>query len=238
MVRILKTTLVLLVALLVASPALAELKRYDGNTLRILHTITLTVTTQTYPTFRANAVSVEDTENNSPTLTSFQFLTNTLTTTLTDGFAGPGSYIHTRGISTIGAQPAIGSGDSETYIAWGVVTGWAGTGGSFCRSSNDPAFPGTGAPGPICDLVVFAEDATVLPIIPSTSYDLMTWGFDAEGDFGADNYIWQSNDGGKSNEDYYLRGQLVVNVPAMFAVGFGILGVSLVLLGARSLRKK
>jgi len=233
----LRPLLLLLAATLIPGSALAELKGYNGSVRRAIHTITLTITVQSYPNWRTMDISIEDTQNASPTLTNFQFITSQANTTFTDGFAGPGSYVHTRTISTTGAQPSIGSGDTQTFISWGTVTGWSGTGGSFCRSSNDPAFPGTGAPGPICDLVAFTEDGTIPPIIPSTSYDLMSWGFDGEGDFGGDNYIWQSNDGGKSNEDYYLKGQLNVNVPAMSVVGFGVLGASLLFLGVRSLRK-
>ena len=110
---------------------------------------------------------------------------------------------------------------------WGVVTGWTATGVQFCISS----------PVTICNQNGFVHGQTTTFILPSTTYNLGTWNFDADGDMSAESWIMiRTSNGGLSNNMYYLRGVFVgAALPALPLIGFGALALSLAIVGGRSL---
>ena len=152
---------------------------------------------------------------------------------------GPGAFIfidsdieRTRsGLATSTTSGVGGHGPSGTdpgqSAEWGLVTGFVASGGAFCIAS----------PVTICNQNGFSHGATSAYIIPSTSYNLGTWNFDAEGDMEAATwYLTRTSNGGLSNNHNLLRGAFVGSaLPALPLVGFGILAFGLAVAGGRVL---
>ena len=114
---------------------------------------------------------------------------------------------------------------------WGVLSGFEITGVDFCLSS----------PVSICNQNGFAHGITVASNqLGSSSYNLGTWIFDAEGDLEATgSYITRTASGGTSNVNHFIRGSFQgASLPALPLVGFGALAVSLAVIGGRSLLGK
>jgi hypothetical protein len=131
---------------------------------------------------------------------------------------------NTSGIGTFGSSGTAPGQATE----WGVLTGWFQAAGfQYCESS----------PTAICDQNGFAHGATIFPVLPSDTYDLGTWSFDAAGDYqAADAYIQRTGNGGLTNSSYLLRGAFQgASLPALPLVGFGALTLGLVVIGSRSL---
>ena len=131
--------------------------------------------------------------------------------------------------SGVGAHGPSGTDPGDT-AEWGVLSGWSSTGSNFCLSS----------PVAICNQAGFAHGQTVLPVPPSTTYNLGTWNFDAEGDYAIDTpYVQRTSNGGLQNSSYNLRGNFVGDaLPALPLLGFGALALSLAVIGGRSLMGK
>jgi hypothetical protein len=152
---------------------------------------------------------------------------------------GPGAFIfidaklernisapQTSNTSGIGAHGPSGTDPGET-AEWGVISGWTITGANFCLSS----------PVGICNNAGFSHGATVANVLPSDTYDLGTWNFDAQGDYAAaEPYIRRTSNGGLQNNLTLLRGAFQgASLPALPLVGFGALALGLAAIGARSL---
>ena len=156
---------------------------------------------------------------------------------------GPGAFIFIDGdirrsaggptvtstTSGIGGHGPSGAAPGES-TEWGVISGWQSTGFQFCIAS----------PVTICNQNGFQHGQTTIYILPSTSYNLGTWNFDANGD--AEQSSWlliRTSNGGLSNNQYVLRGLFVGSaLPALPLVGFGVLALSLAVVGGRSLMGK
>ena len=151
---------------------------------------------------------------------------------------GPGAFIFidskttsTSGANHISNTTGIGAhGPSETdpgtSTEWGVTSGWTTTGRNFCVSS----------PVAICNNSNFAHGQTVPPSLNSTTFDLGTWNFDAEGDYSTENpYISATANGGLQNNRNDLRGAFQGSaLPALPLVGFDALALSLAAIGIRA----
>ena len=217
--------------------AAAVLKAYEAPALGgndfILRAPNLSPTVQASPGLVSEGQYVFD-DDGAGTVTINKFLlgANSDVTTNLTGFAGPGSFIFTRGRTTFNVSPsnfAGGvSGDTSpggAGIDWGLLTGWSASGGQFCNSS--PPF--------VCTFAGRQEDMTQPSFIPSSTYDIGSWSFDASGDFLATPYINQTNNGGVGNSMYILRGKLFgATLPALPLLGFGALAVSLLVIGGRA----
>jgi len=151
---------------------------------------------------------------------------------------GPGAFIfidgqierkavnHISNTSSIGQHGPSGTGPNQS-AEWGVVTGWQASGVQFCIAS----------PITICNQNGFVHGATTVYILPSTTYNLGTWNFDAAGDMeSADWFLIRTSNGGLSNNHYLPRGAFVgAALPALPIVGFGILALGLAVVGGRAI---
>jgi len=135
----------------------------------------------------------------------------------------------TSNTSGSGTHGPSGSGANES-VEWGVVSGFQITGRVFCLSS----------PVGICFNAEFSHGATIPRILPSATYDLGTWNFDAVGDYeAAQGYISRTSNGGLTNNGNLLRGALHgASLPALPLFSFGCLAIGLATLGVRSMRKE
>jgi hypothetical protein len=155
---------------------------------------------------------------------------------------GPGAFIfidsasttvatpnQTSNTSGIGAHGPSGTAPGQS-AEWGIVTGWIQTGFQYCVSS----------PTAICDGANFAHGQTILPIMPSDTYNLGTWNFDAAGDYSAPQvYVQRTSNGGLQNSSYLMRGAFQgASLPALPLVGFGALALSLAVIGGRAVLGK
>jgi len=149
---------------------------------------------------------------------AFIFIDNTATTSITS--------THPSNSSGIGAHGPSGTAPGET-AEWGVVSGFVNTGSNFCLSS----------PVTICNQNGFAHGSTLPTVLPSSTYDLGTWNFDAEGDLLAETwYLTRTSNGGLSNNHVLVSGNFVGSaLPALPLIGFGALALSLAVLGGRAL---
>lgn len=145
---------------------------------------------------------------------------------------GPGGFLFATENSTRNVSPGhTGTGSTLTSVTWGVVAGWSATGGQFCSSSPTSA----------CAEFAAGPHGLTSPLsISSVTYDLGTWNFDAAGDFtAAAPYDFETTMGGTGNGQFLLRGALQgPALPALPLVGFGALGVALLVGGARMIVRK
>jgi hypothetical protein len=143
---------------------------------------------------------------------------------------GPDSFIFID--STTSSSPTLGqtgTGSTTTSVDWGIITGWAVSGGSFCISS----------PISTCNDNGFMHGLTLTPIQPSSTYDMGTWTFDAAGDYEASTYIQRTSMGGQANTQWDLRGAYVGSgLPALPLVGMGAMALGLLVVGARTVIRK
>jgi hypothetical protein len=152
---------------------------------------------------------------------AFFFLTQSSTTSIT------GPHVSTTG--GIGAHGPSGTAPGET-AEWGIVSGWTISGYVYCASS----------PTALCGNNGFQHAATISSTqLPSTTFDLGTWSFDAEGDYTGHPYIARTTTGGLVNVRYAVRGSFVgASLPALPFVGFGALALGLAVIGGRAVRGK
>ena len=92
----------------------------------------------------------------------------------------------------------------------------------------------------ICNGAGFAHGQTVTPVLPSDTYNMGTWNFDAAGDYTSDTpYIQRTSNGGLPNRRYDPRGAFQgASLPALPLVGFGALALSLAVIGGRAVLGK
>jgi hypothetical protein len=242
----LRTVFTVLVVLGLAASAHAEIKVYNASRDNgtpgdiITNSVTIDPPLQTTPDTVQGSAVLEDDGLGTVTLNDLDVEVSVLIDygedllTMTQG---PGAFIFidTRRTNSIGAphvSDTLGengpSGTDPTEATeWGIVSGWALTGFEFCLSS----------PPTLCDQAGFAHGATIAPVLPSDTYDLGTWTFDAVGDYEASQwYITRTNNGGLSNTNYLLRGAFQGSgLPALPLVGFGALALSLAAIGGRTL---
>lgn len=153
----------------------------------------------------------------------FEYGTDASLTINATGAAGPGSFLFIRKKDrTTFAAGQTGSGSTTSSIDWGVITGWSIAGGVFCNSSSL-----------LCtSLVGIQEDMTIPAVLPSSTYDIGTWTFDATG------YISGTFNLNTSNIMIFLNGKLFgASLPALPIAGLGALAVGLLVVGARSLMR-
>ena len=136
---------------------------------------------------------------------------------------------------TVTSVPVVRTGSTTAgsgTIAWGLISGWNSTGIGFCISS----------PQTICTggSMLPHGITTVLSPIPSPTYDLGTWTFDAAGDLvAANNWVHQTNNGGTSNRQRLIKGTYVgAAIPALPLIGAGALAIALLAAGTRSVMRK
>jgi len=129
-------------------------------------------------------------------------------------------------VDGIGAHGPSGTDPGES-TEWGVVSGWFPSGTLFCIAS----------PTAICTLNQFTHGSTAVFTLESTTYNLGTWNFDAQGDMSAETwYFKRTSNGGLANTQSYLTGAFHgSSLPALPLVGFGVLAACLAVAGGRSL---
>lgn len=243
-IRLLLTTAVIS---LLASTAGAAVKVYDASTSngtpgdqrRI--SINLCPPLTSTPDSLGGNSSITDNGTGTVTLTHVGADTKQITDLSGDILVpifGPGAFIFIDGdiqreasgnesnASGEGAHGPSSTAPGST-TEWGVVTGWTATGVQFCISS----------PVTICNQNGFVHGQTTVYILPSTSYNLGTWNFDASGDMEAETwFLIRTSNGGLSNNHYRMRGVFVgAALPALPLIGFGALALSLAIVGGRSL---
>ena len=232
-----------------AGSASAELKYYDASNNNGLvgdfwNTATnLCPPQQTTPGILQGFAKIEDTGTGTVTMVQREVHITTLIDLGPDQLTvtfGPGAFIfidakttgaptpgQTSNVTGIGAHGPSSTAPGSS-VEWGIISGWAATGGQFCVSS----------PTSICDNAGFGHGQTVTPVKPSSTYNLGTWAFDANnGDFQiTEPYIERTSNGGLQNSRYDIRGAFVGSaLPALPLIGFGALALSLAVIGGRSL---
>ena len=124
----------------------------------------------------------------------------------------------------------IGTGSTSSSIAWGNVTGWTITGGTFCYATVSY----------ICSLALAIHNATVDTVLSSDNYDIGTWTFHGTG-FSATPFVHETGTAGLGvgNLQWLLRGAEVADgtVSALPLLGLGAVGVSVLAMGIASLRR-
>jgi len=237
MMQIRNAALAMLLVLSSAGSALAEVKAYTGDINKgdfLLYASTLCPPIQTTPGIFGGGYVLTDDATGTVTLNSFATITSTTIPVDTTFAFGPGSFIFVSAQQTTSATPdqvsAAGSSTAPSgSVGWGVLTGFSLTGGTFCLSSPTDTCTNSGR----------VHGVTVPPTPGSPTYDLGTWNFDANGDFEAEPYIAGTGAGGTSNNQNELRGALQgPALPVLPLAGFGALGVALLTLGVRSVRKQ
>jgi len=222
-----------------AAAASAEVKVYNSNKVGGTPGDEFTTAPQTCPTVTSNlgslrgSATISDTGSGTVTLDDLEIRRVIAQDFNTELFFGPGSFVFVDVQETSRPTPGqTGTGSTAPTsgsVSWGILGGWTRTGTQFCVAS----------PTSLCTIANFIHGTTVTAPIPSTTYDLGTWSFDAEGDYTATPYIQTTLSGGTANTQYALRGAYVgAALPALPLVGFGALSLALVGIGARSLRKK
>jgi hypothetical protein len=232
--------LTLLTALLLAGSADAAVRAYDssvenGTPGDFLNAATnLCPPVQTRPgTLRGHAI-LTDVGAGAVTLTDLSIETIFFGDLGPDQLSvtfGPGAFVFIDATTTTATaghvSPATSSTDPGAVAVWGIVSGWSLTGLQFCISS----------PVGICDNAGFSHGTTAVPGLHSGTYDLGTWAFDSVGDYeSVTTYIERTSNGGLQNIQYDLRGAFVGSaLPALPLVGFGVLALSLAVIGGRSM---
>jgi hypothetical protein len=216
----------------IASPAAAVLKHYGVHWTEIAEFNTANPPVNRFPPPKdgsrpAGVGIVDDSGSGHPRLERLELIGigRSQGTVDVPGLAG---FIFLSELTREGPRKGLtftGSGDTQTTVAWGLVTGWSVTGGFWCHSS--PAF--------ICTYARGKDLATAEPSINSPWYDLGTWTFHGTG-FTSAPFISQSCYR-CGNSQYWLRGRLSAGiVPALPVLGVTLLGASLLLAGARLAR--
>ena len=219
----------------VTAAALAEIRSFDSTPPQglagdlILTVVSDSAPVRVTPGVLQGASRTSDDGAGSVTLESLAIVQRTLLDVDTENVFGPGSFILIDAATTDRLlAPHIGSGSSDAAgsVTWGIVSQWSATGSNYCVSS----------PVSICNSNGFAHGVTAPKQMPSFSYDLGTWSFDAIGDYEATPYIVQTANGNESNIQYQLRGRyLGSTLPALPVVGLSALAAALAVVGGRAL---
>ena len=225
-------------ALVFAASAQADLKVYDSSKTNglpgdLISLQSVSPFVQVLARRLEGHAFIEDGGSGSPTLSTLTIEQHAVTDLNADSFPrvieifGPGAFIFVETHSTMGHDaPHVGTGDSAPggQITWGVISGWVGTSTYICLSS----------PAIICIGSSFGGASPPSPVVPSASYDLGTWSFDAEGDYEATSFIQRTTNGGMANTLFDLRGAFVgASLPALPLVGLGALAACLAVVGSR-----
>jgi hypothetical protein len=220
----------------VAVPADAVLKHYNLTWTTISDFNTTNPSPNKYPPGAGGGIStdttiIDDTNNGNPVLKK---LVLTSEVQLTSDLPGLSGFLYLSRIiqESIPKKASFtGTGDTDTSIAWGLVTGWTITGGAWCHSF----------PSYICSFSVGSDLATVDPPLLSPLYDLGTWTFHGTG-FTSVPFVHQiapPASASVGNAAYHLKGRLSAGlVPAIPLLGVALLGASLLFAGARLSRKR
>ena len=229
----------------IATPALGVVKVYNSTPPngepgdRFQFSTTLCPPIQVTPGQVFGVKRIDDTGGGTVTMTEATVVEFTLVDFGPDQLTavfGPGSFVFvnatpTNSVTGVPVTVAGSTAPSGT-VAWGLISGWTSTGVGFCIAS----------PQTICTGGSMIPHGITSPLapIPSPTYDLGTWSFDAEGDFAAlSNYIIQTNNGGTANRQRFLRGSYVgAGVPALPLIGAGALAIGLLAMGTRSVMRK
>ena len=221
-------------ALVFAASAQADLKAYDSSKTNGLpgDVIQLSFCPPIAVDVLEGHAFVEDSGSGSPTLSALAIERHDIIDLGPDLLApvfGPGAFIFIARHSTMDlGAPHVGSGDTGpgSQITWGVISGWVGSSTLICLSS----------PASICNPTCFHCGPAPPVAAPSSTYDLGTWNFDAEGDYEASPFIWRTTNGGSSNTRFDLRGGFVgASLPALPLVGLAALAACLAVAGSRRL---
>ena len=246
-----RSLLTILVGLGVASAAGASVKFYDASyangTMQDARRISINLCPPLVnsPDQHGGHQQITDDGLGTVTLNQYELTGNNLTD-LSGGILvpifGPGAFIfidnnstrtitapHTSTTGGVGSHGPSGTAPGESS-EWGVVSGFVITGEAYCIAS----------PVSICDQAGFAHGATTPRTLPSDSFNLGTWAFDADGDLQAASWVLnRTSNGGLSNNMELSRGAFVgAALPALPLVGFGALALSLAIVGGRSLMGK
>lgn len=226
--RSIEFALLLLLSLLLASPAFSALRKFD---VRAQTLIEIEVASPRID-FRSNAgvgTAVIDETGPSPILKRFVQVrgggSSTISAPTLSGF------IFLRGRDKQGpTQPQTGTGSTSDVIEWGDVTGWTISGGQFCHS----------VPSTFCDLAMRQDSATVSPELLSTHYDIRAFIFHGTGFVGQPWVFTSSRSGDLGNTQYIYRGPNAQDgtVPALPLLGVATVGLSVVALGISAVRRK
>lgn len=235
------TVLAVLAGLLPGGPALAELKLYDSSGANgqpgdvVRRSLVTCPALEIQRNLLVGHARIEDTGNGSPTLEMLSIESDVVVDLgpdrLTQTF-GPGAFIFVEEHKTQAipaAQAGAGSTAAGGQVSWGLISGWTSSQTRICLSS----------PASICfDAGCFCVPPPP-PHPPSSSYDLGTWHFDAEGDYAAPGFIQRTSWGGQRNDTYVLRGAFMgPSLPALPLVGSGALAAALAVLGARRRQRR
>ena len=234
--------------LLIAGTAQSVVKVYDSSANNglpgdfIQHGVTFCPPLSTTPGLLQGHATLEDDGAGSVSLDTTTIIT-TIIDLGPDQFAplfGPGSFIFIDSRATTGNNPPGGSvhvsvgpaddTDPGGAVEWGVVSGWSVSGSRFCISS----------PVSICNGAGFSHGATAQAVLTSSTYQLNTWAFDAEGDYSiVVPYIVRDEASGLGNNQWDMRGAFAGSaLPALPLFGLGALALSLAVTGGRALLGK
>jgi len=226
-------------SLLLAGPAAAETKVYNSTAPggvagdRLQNSPDPEIPPFTPNVLKGRAV-LDDAGAGTVTMSTLEVVQIELADFDTTGFFGPGSFIFIDNATTASPAPGqTGSGStakSTGSVTWGIIGGWTGTGVSFCISS----------PPSTCTNSGFTHGMTEPTSGPASStFDMGTWSFDAEGDYEASPYIQNTQLGGASNTLWELRGTFVgAGIPALPLVGLGAVAAALLAHGIAAVRRR
>jgi len=240
--------LCLLAVLFLATTSQAAVKYYDSSAANgtqydlVQVSVDLCPPVLPSPNYFAGWMKITDDSSGTVTLSEFERAGDNIFTFTPDQLVhifGPGAFVFiealgTRSLDTAATSNTSGLGvhgpsatTSGESAEWGVISGFSFTGSSFCVSS----------PTDICNQNGFQHGATILPVLPSTSYDLGTWAFDSIGDLAATQaMLFRTSNGGLTNFSENPKGAFVGSaLPALPLIGFGALALSLGVMGVRSL---
>lgn len=239
----LRILLVAAVALLLAQPGFADLRKYDvGGDQSTEFPTNGTILRPS--TNSGTALIDDDNGGSSPVLRSLK-VRNTFTDivggTLTSGIPGTTVVLDSRTDfgPSIPATGQAGTGDVGTSISWGALTTWTQTGRLVCVTNC----PG-GCPTGVSSCVPFVGFEGTGPPAPlkggGASFTFDPFTFSGGGaSFSTPSVETVNLAGGAVTANVLFTGTRVFgSVPAIPLVALGGLGAGLVYLGARALRRK
>ena len=244
--------LLLLCSLFVTGPAIAVVKAYRGDPIGFASRSPQLTPSVVFDEDYFGEFFLEDAGSGSVTLDSLVFgadTTHTVEFTASEcGENGANDYIFRirRRVRVAPGQIGSGSAHPGGQVDWGVLSGWSQSIDFHCSRGYEqtefsvlaPCDVCFGPGGPFHFGVPLVEDTSVVdPRAPlSSTYDLGTWSFDAQGDFEATPLLLTAGGPGGANTAVYARGQFFgSSLPALPAIGIGGLAGLLVIWGKRFL---
>jgi len=232
-----RSTLVVLVFLLFAAPSVAVVKVYDATPPHGTPGDNFTFNNALCPPIQIRAgivwghFTLLDTGSGTVTVTEHSQEPTTVNLFEIESLFGPGAFVFIDARSTVRPglpYTGVGSTAPGGSVDWGVLGGWTQSGYVYCASS----------PIAICSSSAASPHGTTSPLgpMPSPTYDMGTWSFDANGDMEGAPYISRTNLGGTSNEQSLQRGAFVGGgVPALPLVGMAGIAIALGMAGVRAI---